>query len=112
MSEFFGALVTLTDLRNACNQGDKKKYDGIINGNKGKYEGLRELAGNFLTEEFESDRIKLFRSFINKDIYLKEDFDLKIAGQTLAKEFIPKLEEKALSLAKERGYIDKNFQYN
>lgn len=113
---FFDALVTLTNLKNACHPGDKQKYNEIINGkgkeDKGKYKLLRERADVFFAKESEPGDVEFFKKIINKDVYLGENFDLKSAGKALAENFIPKLEEKALSLAKERGYIDPEFKYS
>jgi|GEM_PF-2793606 len=112
---FFAALVALTNLKNACYQGNKQKYNEVINSKEGKdiYELLRDCADNVFAKEFRfGGNVKFFKEIINKDVYSKGDFDLKAAGKALAEDFIPKLEEKALSLAKERGYIDKDFQYS
>lgn len=112
---FFAALVALTNLKNACYQGDKQKYNEVINSKEGEdiYKLLRDCADNVFAKEFGfGGDVKFFKEIINKDVYLEENFDLKNAGKALAENFIPKLEEKALSLAKERGYIDKDFQYS
>ena len=113
---FFDALVTLTNLKNACYQGDKQKYNEIINGkgkeDGGKYKVLTDCADNVFAEGLKPGDIEFFKKIINKDVYLEENFDLKNAGKALAENFIPKLEEKALSLAKGREYIDPEFKYS
>lgn len=112
---FFAALVALTNLKNACYQGDKQKYNEVINSKEGEdiYELLRDCADNVFAKEFGfGGNVKFFKEIINKDVYLGENFDLKSAGKALDENFIPKLEEKALSLAKERGYIGPEFKYS